>query len=198
VSGVPFATPSVFADMALVMGKYLADSLMTSEARNKILLDFGDMVAHKVLIPHGQGFQPVRGELEVKWATGSPYTPATAKCRFYSVNPKTGKEASEHVWCTLDFVAEPCPAMVAKKAEAMTGKRKRVLDGTNKGEIVRYNKAGGYRLMTTVTHFAPDYKPLDDMILDDVALEAACSINLSTVSPEGSYVAHPGHIDSFT
>ncbi|KAJ4422981.1 Type I Iterative PKS [Gnomoniopsis sp. IMI 355080] len=197
VNNVPFTTPSVFADMALVLGNYLTNSLVPVEKRAAIVLDVGDMVAHKVLIPTGKGSQPVRVEMQVKWAVGEPYTPGTSKCRFYSVN-KTGRETSLHGWCTLDFVPRPTPAQIDGLARELRPKMQRLLTGAEHGEILKYNRASGYRLMDSVAHFAPDYKLLDDMILDDAALEASCTINLSTVSSLGTFAAHPGHIDAIT
>lgn len=197
VSNVPFTTPSVFADMALILGNYLSESLLTAEKRDNLILDVGGMVADKVLIPHGQGAQPVRAELDVSWVTGSPYTPATAKCRFYSVS-NTGQETSGHGWCTLDFVSRPEPEDIRKMMQEAKPKMQRLHESADNGEIVRYNKASGYRLMATVARFAADYKLLDDMILDDVGLEATCCINLATVAPGGSHAAHPAYIDAIT
>lgn len=197
VSNVPFTTPSVFADMALVLGNYLKESLLTPQQRQQVLLDVGEMVADKVLIPHGKGAQPVRVEMKVSWKAGSPYIPASAKCFFYSVT-NSGSKASEHGWCTLLFTSLPKPQELTTLQQDAQKKLQRLRGSANDGTCVMYNKASGYRLMATVAHFAPDYKLLDEMILDDVGLEASCFINTGTVAPGGSYATHPGLIDAVT
>lgn len=66
------------------------------------------------------------------------------------------------------------------------------------GNLMRYNKRSGYRLMSRVADFGSDYKLLEDLILDDSTLEATCIMNFATVAPGGSFAAHPGCVDALT
>ena len=69
---------SVYADMALTVGKYLIDRFRPD--MNERLVDVSDFVVEKALIPHSQGPQLVRQSTKFDWST------KTAECKFYSVN----------------------------------------------------------------------------------------------------------------
>ena len=77
-------------------------------------------------------------------------------------------------------------------------KIKRLRDGIKAGDFVRYNKTSGYKLMSTVAHFHPDYKLLDDMVLDESTLSATCTMNFASVAPGGIFAAHPAYVDAIT
>ena len=85
VNNIPFCTPSVFADMAFVLGDYLVKRFFPGES---IILDICDMVAEKVLIPHFKGPQPIRTSVKLLMA---PNTERSAKCEFYSVNVSSSR-----------------------------------------------------------------------------------------------------------
>ncbi len=69
---------SVYADIALTLGRYLLDQYQPEMSERQI--DVSDMVVEKALIARPAGPQPLRTRAEVDWDTKS------AKCKFYSVD----------------------------------------------------------------------------------------------------------------
>ena len=86
VNNIPFCTPSVFADMAFILGDYVMNRFFPGK---RAILEVADIVAEKVLIPHGRGPQPMRTSLKCDLDEISLNGLPTAKCEFYSVNAST-------------------------------------------------------------------------------------------------------------
>lgn len=83
VNGIPFTVPSWFADMALVVGKYVHQRFAPDRS---IILDVADVVADKVLVPHARGPQPVRVSLNAQFTDNMPKSLREGKIEFYSVD----------------------------------------------------------------------------------------------------------------
>ena len=83
VNNIPFCTPSVFADMAFILGDYVMNRFFPGK---RAILEVADIVAEKVLIPHGRGPQPIRTSLKCDLDDNGLNGLPTAKCEFYSVN----------------------------------------------------------------------------------------------------------------
>ena len=86
VNKIPFCTPSVFADMAFILGDYVMNRFFPGK---RAILEVADIVAEKVLIPHGRGPQPMRTSLKCDLDEIGLNGLPTAKCEFYSVNAST-------------------------------------------------------------------------------------------------------------
>ncbi len=67
-----------------------------------------------------------------------------------------------------------------------------------KGEFVRYNRKSGYKLMSNMAHFHPDYKLLDNMVFNGDANEATSMMDFSATCGEGTFAAHPAYVDAIT
>ena len=83
VNNIPFCTPSVFADMAFILGDYVMNRFFSGK---RAILEVADIVAEKVLIPHSRGPQPMRTSLKCDLDDNGPNGLPIAKCEFYSVN----------------------------------------------------------------------------------------------------------------
>ena len=83
VNNIPFCTPSVFADMAFILGDYVMNRFFPDK---RAILEVADIVAEKVLIAHGRGPQPMRTSLKCDLNGNGPNALPTATCEFYSVN----------------------------------------------------------------------------------------------------------------
>ncbi|TPX22279.1 Type I Iterative Polyketide synthase (PKS), partial [Coccidioides immitis] len=193
VSNIPFTTPSVFADMAFVLGKYVVERFF----KRPTVIDVANIVADKVLIPRGNGPQPIRVSMTMTWEPGQPQTLQAAQCEFYSVDAK-GKTTARHSWCTVYFHDGTQRKKLASEVPLILSRIQRLRDGVDNGQFVRYNRASGYRLMSSVAHFHPDYKVLDDMVMDDETLEATCTLNFGLLSSGGCFAAHPAFVDCMT
>jgi noranthrone synthase len=67
-----------------------------------------------------------------------------------------------------------------------------------KGQFVRYNRKSGYKLMSNMAHFHPDYKLLDNLVLDEAHNKATCMMDFSSASDGGNFAAHPAYVDAIT
>ncbi|KAH8885025.1 polyketide synthase [Thozetella sp. PMI_491] len=200
VSNVPFATPPVYSDMAMILGEYLAESFMSPEERAELVLDVADMVADKVLIPlpEGSGRQLMRVSVKAQWAAGKPYCPSVAKCEFYSVTP-SGRTTTVHAWATMYFADRSKQRSLQTGQGSHVSRIQRLRTDASRGKLVHHTKASGYDLMDSVAQFHPDFKLLDDMILDNATLEAISTLDASDISlpkPGERYAVHPGWVDA--
>ena len=107
-------------------------------------------------------------------------------------------KTARHSACTLRFTDDTQYRALQKQVPNYLAKIERLREGLRNGDLIKYNKKGGYKLMDTVAQFHPDYKLLDNVILDERTLEATCTMDFSCVQPGGTYAAHPGEIDAIT
>ena len=85
-----------------------------------------------------------------------------------------------------------------KKLPEYRAKVQRLRDGTKKGNFVKYNRTAGYKLMSNVAHFHPDYKLLDNLVLDEATLEACSELSFDRIQSGGKFYAHPAAVDAIT
>ncbi|KAL9609770.1 MAG: hypothetical protein Q9167_005482 [Letrouitia subvulpina] len=194
VNDIALCTPSVFADIALTAGKYLMNRLRPGYPG---IVDVSDLVVEKALIPHGLGPQLLRSSLKVEWAAKAAGATKKADCTFCSVDAK-GKITTKHAWCTIRFEDDAQLKSLQKKTKEYREKIKRLRDGTKKGEFVKYNKIQGYKITRAVAYFHPDYKLLDDLVMDESTLEACSTLSFEQVKSGGIFSAHPAYVDSIT
>lgn len=186
VNGIPLTTPSVYAEMALTVGTYLLDRYKPEMADR--LVDVSDMLVEKALIPHSQGPQLLRTSAKVDWKSKS------AACVFYSINDQ-GKTTMEHAWCTLKFTDRAQLPVVQQKAPDYQSRIDALRKGIMAGDSMRYSQTAGYKLIATLAKFHPDYRAIDEVVLDGKTLEAYSVVNFGQVKKGGSFKCHPAYID---
>lgn len=98
----------------------------------------------------------------------------------------------------MRFVNKTQLQALQKKVPEYQAKINRLRDGVKTGQFVKYNRTSGYKLMRDVAHFHPDYKLLDNLILDESTLEAVSSMSFEGVKSSGIFAAHPAYVDAIT
>lgn len=186
VNGIPLTTPSVYAEMALTVGSYLLDRFKPDMADR--LVDVSNMLVEKALIPHSQGPQLLRTSAKVDWSKKS------AACVFYSVNDQ-GKTTMEHAWCTLNFTDKAQLPIFQQKAPGYRSRIEALREGIMAGDSMRYSQTAGYKLIATLAKFHPDYRAIDEVVLDSNTLEAYSVVSFGQVKKGGSFNCHPAYID---
>ncbi|KAI4159137.1 MAG: hypothetical protein LQ342_006841 [Letrouitia transgressa] len=186
VNGIPLTTPSVYAEMALTVGTYMLDRFKPEMTDR--LVNISDMLVEKALIPHSQGPQLLRISAKIDWASMS------AACVFYSVNDK-GKTNMKHAWCTLKFTDRSQLPIVQKRGPEYQSRIDALRQGIMTGDSLRYSQAAGYKLIATLAKFHPDYRAIDEVVLDSKTLEAYSVVNFGQVKKGGSFNCHPAYID---
>lgn len=190
VNEIPLTTPSVYADMGLVVGKYLLDRFRPRMKER--FVEIADLVVEKALIPHGAGPQLVRTSAEASWDTN------TAKCKFYSVNAN-GKTTLEHAWCTLKFTEKSTMLPQVQKTIPEYLKRLEALkQRASEGKAIRVSGPAAYKMIGTLAQFHPDYRAVDEIVLDSENFEASSIVSFSSVKAQGSFGTHPAYIDVLT
>jgi iterative type I PKS product template protein len=189
VGNIPLCTPSVYADIALSLGTYLLDRFQP-EMKER-LVDVSGLTVESALIPHGKGPQLLHTSAKVDWATKS------AECMFYSVDDKRQK-TTEHGWCTLQFKDRSRFDELQKKAPEILARMNRLREGIASGRSLRMNSAQGYKFISPLAQFAPDYRAVDEVILDSETLESTMALSFANVKKGGSFKTHPAYIDCLT
>ncbi|KAL2132795.1 hypothetical protein VTI74DRAFT_3364 [Chaetomium olivicolor] len=198
VDGIPLATPSFYADIALQVGKYSMDRLRAGHpGAMDGVVDVSDLVVDKALIPHGEAPQLLRTTLAMTWPPKAAATTRKASIRFTTYFAD-GKLDTEHAACTVRFTTNAQQKSVQKKVPEYQARIKRLYDGMARGEFVRYTRRSGYKLMSSMASFHPDYKLLDNLIMDEAENEATCKMNFDDAKAAGTFAAHPAYVDAIT
>lgn len=195
VDSIPLATPSVYADIAMQVGKYTMDRLRAGHAGAiDGIVDVSKMVVDKALVPHGLGPQLLRTTLTLTW----PHK-AAGTCRGGPIKFETyysdGKLDTAHASCTVRFCTESQLKTLRKKVPEYRAAIQRLK--ARSSNLSKYSGKRGYKLMSSLASFHPDYKLLDSVILDEEANEATCIVRCDGCQDLGNYMAHPAYIDAF-
>ena len=198
VDDIPLATPSFYADIAFQVGKYSMDRIRAGH-KGAIdgLVDVSDLVVDKALIPHGQAPQLLRTTLTMSWPPKAAATTRSAKVKFATYFAD-GKLDTEHATCIVRFTTDAQLKSIQNKLPEYKASIRQLRDRINKGELVRYNTKSGYKLMSSMANFHPDYKLLNTLILNEADNEAISTMDFSKCQNAGTYAAHPAYIDAIT
>ncbi|PLB48450.1 conidial pigment polyketide synthase PksP/Alb1 [Aspergillus steynii IBT 23096] len=189
VDGVPLCTPSVYADIALTVGKYVLDRYHPEMADR--LVDVSNMTVMKALIAKPQGPQLLRTFVTVDWAAKK------AKARFCSYDKK-GQPTVEHSNCEIHFTdrarQEQLEQTAPEKQARMVSMRKELENGPTQ----RFNRAMVYKMISPLAQFHSDYRPLDEVIMDSDTYEVTSRVTFKGVEAQGTFHTHPAFLDGLT
>ncbi|KAL4816998.1 putative sterigmatocystin biosynthesis polyketide synthase [Aspergillus spinulosporus] len=198
VDGIPLCTPSVYADIALQVGRYSMNRLRASHpGAMDGVVDVADMVIDKALIPHGKSPQLLRTTLTMTWPPKAAATTRSAKVKFATYFAD-GKLDTEHATCTVRFTSEAQLKSLQKKVPEYKERIKQLGKGLRQGQFIRYTTKSGYKLMSSMANFHPDYKLLNHLILNEADNEAVSTMDFSAAKSEGTFFAHPAYVDAIT
>ncbi|KAM0563081.1 hypothetical protein ACHAPJ_001927 [Fusarium lateritium] len=189
VDGIPLCTPSVYADMALTLGKYLIERYKPEQKDDMVAVS--DMTVSKALILRGDGTkQPIQAHVEADWSSQS------AAIKFMSFDNK-GK-LQEHSACVVRFKDRSHQQVLQSQTHDTKQKMQALRDGIVTGEAARFNRPMAYRMIRPLARFHDDYRAIDEVVLNSETLEASSKISFATVKRDGDFHTHPAVIDSLT
>ncbi|KAK4609999.1 Norsolorinic acid synthase [Fulvia fulva] len=200
VDDIPLCTPSFYADIALQVGKYAMDRIRAGHPGAGAIdgrVDVTDLVVDKALIPHGKAPQLLRTTVTMSWPPKMAATTRSAKVTFKTYTAD-GKLDTDHAYCTVRFTTDAQQKSLQKKVPEYKAAIESLRARMKKGELVHYNTKSGYKLMSSMAHFHPDYKLLNNLILNEAENEAVSVMNFSTCTDAGTYAAHPAYVDAIT
>ena len=189
VDGIPVCTPSVYADIALQIGKYLIERYHPE--LHGCQLDVAEMTIRKALIAKPEGAQPLQTTVEVDRAKKE------ARCRFATLDAK-GKPSVVHAQSVIRF----CDDSLQKRLQGTSAEIKRRIENLRcsleSKAAERFNRTMVYKMIRPLAQFHQDYKTLFEVILNSQTLEATSIVDLKDVCAEGHYYTHPGYVDGLT
>jgi iterative type I PKS product template protein len=190
VDGIPLCTPSIYADIALTLGKYVLGKYRPDES-NK-MVDVSDMVVSKALILRAEGAQQLlQAHADVDWKTKS------ALIKIMSFDSK--QKLQEHSRCVIRFVdGASLQKQLQKDSAAVKAKMANLRAGIAEGTTARFNRAMVYRAIRPLARFHDDYRAIDEVVLNSNTLEASSRLSFGTVDQNGDFSTHPAIIDSLT
>ncbi|KAF4589049.1 Type I Iterative Polyketide synthase (PKS) [Ophiocordyceps camponoti-floridani] len=189
VDGVPLCTPSVYADIALSVGRYLGQRYRP-DMKDRVL-DVSDMVVCKALILRcGSEPQPLQSHVEVDWSA------QTARIRFMSFDNK--QKLQEHSSCIVRFTDNSLQKTLQNSLPTVKAKVQALHTGITTGQSARYNRAMAYRAIRPLARFHDDYRAFDEVFLNSDTYEASSRISFGSIKQGGDYHTHPAIIDALT
>ncbi|OXV11267.1 hypothetical protein Egran_00972, partial [Elaphomyces granulatus] len=189
VEGVALCTPSVYADIAFTLGDYLLDRFKPPFAER--IVDVYKMEIERALIAQEAGPQLLRVAAEVNWSAKE------ALLRFYSVDAK-GRQTVQHSHCEIRFTDKTLFSAVRRDIPRVKARMDEMRENSRSGKTYRFNGQMAYNMVQSVAEFHPDYKCIDEAILDNETLEVACHVDCSRMKKGGTFHTHPGALDGLT
>ena len=194
VGSIPLATPSLYADIAMQIGKYAMNRIRAGHpGAIDGILDVSNMVVDKALVPHGLEPQLLRTTLSLTWPPKAAASTRTGQVKFETYY-SDGKLDTAHASCTVRFSTESQLKTLRKKVPEYRAAIQRLKARSN--DLSKYSGKRGYKLMSSLASFHPDYKLLDSVILDDDANEATCIVRCDGCQDQGNYMANPAYVDA--
>lgn len=196
VNGVALCTPSVYAEMALVLGDYIR---ISSPSWAECLVDVQHMDVQKPLAVKSKG----KGPQLLRCRVTLDITTKKASVKFYSVTTE-GKTLVKHAECSITF-----PSAADTKAETQASAREILKHMVELRQNIEDNDrvqklAGstGYQLVSSLASYDADYKGVTEVVMDSKNLEAVAKVKChTTTAPNttiaGKYKVNPYLIDNF-
>lgn len=192
VYGVPLCTPSVYADIALTTAEHIKHHLVADT--NSITTEVADMTIQSALVANSDGqSQVLQTSVTIDQQT------KTAKCTFSSVNAD-GKITEQHAHCTLRF---PSTAELQAKGNALAPQTlsqmsKLKAQVNQSGNTFRFSKSMIYKMIGQLADFDPNYRGLEEITLDNDAMEATGRVSFANVQCDGNFHTCPAYIDALS
>ncbi|OGM39160.1 hypothetical protein ABOM_012237, partial [Aspergillus bombycis] len=188
IGDIPLCTPSIYADIALSMGKYLLERYQPLlEDR---LVDVSEMVISKALIAKPQGPQPLQAHVEADWASKQ------STVKFVTFDSK-GNEL-QHAQCVIRFKDRRLLEKLETEAVDVKRHMKVLRQGIAAETAARFNRHMVYRMIRPLANFHADYRAIDEIVLNSRTLEASSRVSFGSINTEGVFHTHPAIIDAFT
>ena len=190
VNNVPLVTPSIYAEMALVLGEQLR-SKVPDFAQS--LVDLQHMDVQRPLATKGKGKGPqfLRCRVELAIRTKK------ATVEFWSVTAE-GEALVRHAEASMAF-PEKREAHEAAQQRA-NPILKQMADLTKRIEaderVQKLTGNTGYQLVSSLASYDPPYKGVSAVVLDSANLEAIATVKLHNPKQGGIYHINPYLIDS--
>ncbi|KAH7382523.1 putative polyketide synthase [Phaeosphaeria sp. MPI-PUGE-AT-0046c] len=188
VKGLALCTPSLYADIALTVGRYLQGTYPMLCSK-QILIN--DMVVEKALVV--QTGMP-------QWLETRVHIGQHIRCGFWTVQ-NDGSDIMRHATCELRYESPNSPEALHEQAHPVAAAIKDMQDNLRSGNGYRFNTSMIYRMVATLADFSPSYRGLSEIVLNSASMSALGIVDFNALPKEEhklKFAAHPAHIDSFS
>lgn len=194
VYGVPLCTPSVYADIALTIGNYAKQFAGSDVASNYLGIEIADMNIQSALVANSDGKSQI-----LRIHASYDVFKKSLNCTFSTVDDK-GDVKEQHSNCLIRmFDIESARASLEKSAPSINSRISTIQSQLSKfGNTYRYSKAMIYKIVGQLADFDPKYRALEEITLDNDALEATGRVNFTKVSSDGKFNTNPAYIDALS
>ncbi|KAI6446503.1 Type I Iterative PKS [Pyricularia oryzae] len=195
VYDVPLCTPSVYADVAFMIGDYV--SRVTGAPDQRVLISIDDMHIHSALVADKIDKQILRTEAKFDKESNS------ISCIFTSLDT-TNQAVAHHADCKIHFsLADSFKANAALDEASSNALRrfKELQSGVGQdGNTYRFSRSMIYKMIRQLAEFDPKYRGLSAITLNNNTFEAAGKMSfkeLATDKDDGDdWFSNPAHLDA--
>jgi iterative type I PKS product template protein len=105
----------------------------------------------------------------------------------------------QHSHCGIRFTDRSQISSLEREVPMIKSRMAEMRDncGTG-GRTFRFNGPMAYNMVQSLAEFHPDYRCIDETVLDNENLEAACVVSFGEIKKGGTFHTHPGYIDGLT
>ncbi|KAE8354552.1 beta-ketoacyl synthase [Aspergillus coremiiformis] len=190
VNNLPLVTPSVYAEMALVIGEYLRKQ-QTELSRALVDLQHMDVQRPFATKSKGKGPQLLQCHVVLDCETFS------ATIEFWSVTPE-GKKLVRHAIASMTFPdAQAAQAEVQQRAEGILTQMEDLAGRVNSDDRVqKFTGKTGYHLVSSLASYDPEYMGVSSVLMDSSRKEAVATVKFNNPRADGVYHVNPYLIDN--
>ena len=188
VNGANLCPSSLYADIALIIGDYLAKSHTAGDGDAGMAVT--DMVVAKPLIATGIGAQLFRAHASADWRS------RRIKIDIYSVD-SDGKKTTDHASCTVEYGNKDEWLKEWQRFAYLIRNQIHTLHHTvEEGQSNKMKRGMAYKLFSTLVSYGKGYQGMQEVVLDSAQLEATARVQFQTTEGDGRFYFSPYWIDS--
>jgi iterative type I PKS product template protein len=191
VNNIPLATPSVYAEIALRVGTHIIDKY--APRLKGCVIGVEDLTIESALVaPRIPQQKVLRCSIEFNMES------CAATCRFATLDSRTQKP-QQHSHCKLVF-RERTAALgdVQGQIEAAKSRIEALNKEVSVGRAFRFSKAMVYKMVGSLAQFDPDFRQLDEVVLNSDAMDASSLVSFASLTsrPGTTFHTNPAAIDA--
>jgi len=172
VNGLPLCTPSMYADIALTVGRYL-QSMFPEPLRSK-QVSITNMTIMKALVAVPKESQWLQTIVTVD-------EDFTAVCAFSTLN-EDGEIIIQHAKCGIAYSPTMSGEDIKMEHDEIGGVIEAVKKTQASGAAYRFNTNMIYRMVATLADFDTAYRGLKEIVLDSTTMMATGIVDFRSLS----------------
>ncbi|KAK0367507.1 beta-ketoacyl synthase, partial [Colletotrichum limetticola] len=192
VYGVPLCTPSVYADIAQMIGKYVKQ--MTGMDVDAVGTEVAEMHIQSALVANDVGLKQVlRTEAKFDAAKKSLF------CTFSTLDGND-KTMEQHANCSIRFTEIDETKSQFAQAVSDAKIRMKAIQAQVGGDesTFRFSKSMIYKMVGQLADFDPKYRGLSAITLSNNTYEAAGTVSFKGIPDNGKWFSNPAFLDSIS